>query len=75
MRKQDPRQLFARNLKRLRTRAGYSQEELADRSGLHRTYISSVERAQRNLSLINIFVLAEALGCDPRDLIAPAGPT
>ena len=67
----DPRTILARNLKRLRNAAGLSQETLADRAGLHRTYISSVERAQRNVSLENIFLLASALGCDPRELIEP----
>lgn len=67
----DPRTILARNLKRLRNAAGLSQETLADRAGLHRTYISSVERAQRNVSLENIFSLASALGCDPRELIEP----
>jgi transcriptional regulator with XRE-family HTH domain len=62
---------FGRNVKRLRTAAGLSQEELAARSGLHRTYISSVERGNRNVSLENIFALAEALKSDPRDLLAP----
>lgn len=69
----DPKAVFARNLKRLRTSAGLSQEELAARSSLHRTYISSVERGQRNISLKNIFVIASALGCDPRDLLTPIG--
>jgi transcriptional regulator with XRE-family HTH domain len=55
----------------MRQAAGISQEELAGRAGLHRTYISSVERAKRNVSLENIFVLARALGADPRDLLAP----
>ncbi len=73
MRRLDPKKLFARNLRRLRNSAGYSQEELADRSGLHRTYISSIERGHRNLSLENIFRLADALNCDPRDLLTPSG--
>lgn len=66
-----PAALFGCNLKRLRTSAGLSQEELAARSGLHRTYVSSVERGNRNVSLENIFALAGALKCDPRDLLAP----
>lgn len=68
-----PAELFGRNLKRLRASAGLSQEELAARSGLHRTYVSSVERGNRNVSLENIFALADALKCDPRDLLAPPG--
>lgn len=62
---------MAFNLKRLRTTAGISQEELADRARLHRTYISSIERAQRNVSLENIFQLAEALGTTPAELFQP----
>ena len=68
-----PAARFGRNLKRLRASAGLSQEELAARAGLHRTYVSSVERGNRNVSLENIFALANALRCDPRDLLAPPG--
>ena len=62
---------MAFNLKCLRTSAGISQEELAERAGLHRTYISSVERAQRNVSLENIFQIAEALGTTPAEMLKP----
>ncbi|BAP55538.1 XRE family transcriptional regulator [Thioploca ingrica] len=55
------RELFAHNLKVWRQKKKFSQEELADRSGLHRTYISSVERAKRNISIDNIEKLANAL--------------
>lgn len=65
----DPKAVLARNLRRLRTSTGLSQEELAARAELHRTYVSSVERGQRNVSLENIFALARALGCQPRDLV------
>lgn len=65
----EPKEVLARNMRRLRTSTGLSQEELAARAGLHRTYISSVERGQRNVSLENIFAIASALGCDPRELI------
>ena len=58
-------------MKLLRTSTGISQEELAERAGLHRTYISSVERAQRNVSLKNIFHIAEALGTTPAELLKP----
>lgn len=68
----EPKEILSRNLRRLRTATGVSQEELAARAGLHRTYISSIERGQRNVSLENIFVIARALGCDPRELIDAA---
>jgi transcriptional regulator with XRE-family HTH domain len=70
-----PKEIFAFNLKRLRTLTGLSQEALADRAGLHRTYISSIERGQRNVSLENIFVLARALGVQPAELLKPIKPT
>jgi len=73
LRTPSPKQILADNVRRLRTAAGLSQEALADRAGLHRTYISSIERAQRNVSLENIFALAKALGADPRELLTPPG--
>ena len=44
----------------LRQQRGWSQEEFAHRAGLHRTYISSLERGQRNISLLNVQAIAEA---------------
>ena len=67
----DPRLLFGRNLRRFRLSSGISQEELAFRADLDRTYVSSVERGHRNISIQNIFRLAAALGQDPRELLAP----
>jgi transcriptional regulator with XRE-family HTH domain len=66
-----PKEILAQNLRRIRKSTGLSQEELADRAGLHRTYISSIERAERNVSLENIFLLAKALGIEPSDLLRP----
>lgn len=65
----DPRKTLATNLKRLRSATGLSQEELADRAGLHRTYISSVERGRRNVTLDNIFALASALDVEASELL------
>ncbi len=59
------------NLRRLRARRGLSQEALADRAGIHRTYVGSVERGERNISIDNICRLAWALGADVRALLAP----
>ena len=64
-----PKKILAANLKRLRTQAGLSQEALADRAGLHRTYVNSVEGGHRNVTLENIFALAKALGTAPSALI------
>ncbi len=49
-----------------------SQEELAARAKVHRTYIGSVERGERNISLQNIHALAKALGTSPGSLLAEA---
>ena len=64
-----PKEVLAHNVRRLRRSIGLSQEELAARAGLHRTYISSIERGQRNVSVENIFALAQALGCKPQALL------
>jgi transcriptional regulator with XRE-family HTH domain len=52
---------FGQRLRYLRLKQGLSQEELAERADLHRTYISSVELGKRNVSLKNIEALAHAL--------------
>lgn len=56
--------VFAVNLKKYRTIKGISQEEFAIKAGLHRTYISAIEREKRNISLDNIEKIALALGID-----------
>lgn len=55
---------FGRRIRRTRLEAGLSQEELAHRVGLHRTYIGSVERGERNIGLLNIAALATVLQVD-----------
>lgn len=55
-------------IRELRGRSGMSQEDLAAKTGLHRTYIGSLERGERNVSILNIRVLASALGVSPGEL-------
>lgn len=57
----DVLKLFGEKLKRLRLRKDISQEKLAELAGLHRTYVSLVERGTCNISLLNIAKLAKAL--------------
>ena len=58
----DVNRVFAENISRLRQERGLSQEALADKAGLHRTYIGAVERGERNITLRNANRIAEALG-------------
>ncbi|MBK8870756.1 MAG: helix-turn-helix transcriptional regulator [Elusimicrobia bacterium] len=60
---------FGLKVREKRGRLGISQEELAFRSGLHRTYISDIERGARNVSLINIMKIAKALKARPSELL------
>ena len=53
-----------------RARLGINQEELADRADVDRTYVSSVERGLRNVTLMTLCNLAEAVEMDPADLVA-----
>jgi transcriptional regulator with XRE-family HTH domain len=64
----DPRQRFGFRVRQLRVRCGWTQTDLAERSGLHRTYIGAIERGERNVSLLNIHLLADALGVAPEAL-------
>lgn len=63
------RRNFAANIRKFRKRLGLSQEGLAALSGLHRNYVGSVERGERNISIDNMECLAIALGCTVRDLL------
>ena len=60
---------FGEKLRDIRLDLGYSQEELSFKAGLHRTYISSVERGKRNISITNIKKIADALGLKMKDLM------
>ena len=60
---------FGKRVRARRERIGLSQMALAEEIGLHFTYVSSVERGERNISLQNIVRLAEGLGVDPATLV------
>ena len=60
---------FGTNVRTIRESRGLSQEALADKADLHRTYISDIERFQRNISLDNIQKLAKALEVKPYELL------
>lgn len=55
------RKAFGKRVRELRKQKGYSQEQLADRADLHRTYIGAIERGEQNVSLDNIARIAKAL--------------
>lgn len=57
-------QVFSKNLRKYRNESGLSQEAFANKAGLHRTYISALERGKRSVALDNIKKIADALGID-----------
>jgi len=64
---------FGERVRELRQAKGISQEALADGAGIHRTYLSSVERGERNISLVNIDKLAAALGVSLPEIMPQPG--
>ena len=68
------RTLIGINLLRLRTQKGWTQEELAYEAGLHRTYISQVEKGTRNVSVDTVECIVAALEIDVRELFAAKAP-
>jgi len=68
----DLRKVFARNLRRLRRAASLTQEELAFRAGLDRTYISALERGLYSASVVTIERLAKALNVEPMEFLLRA---
>lgn len=59
---------FGQRVRRERLRLGISQEELASRASVHRTYVGMVERAEKNITLVNIEKIARALGVEISEL-------
>jgi transcriptional regulator with XRE-family HTH domain len=65
----DIKQKLGARIKDLRIKQGFSQEELAGKCRLHRTYISDIERGERNVSIENVERIAHALEIDPSELL------
>jgi transcriptional regulator with XRE-family HTH domain len=61
--------IVGNNIKKYRKKLNISQEELADKAGLHRTYIGGIERGERNITLDSLQVIATALNVAPVELI------
>jgi transcriptional regulator with XRE-family HTH domain len=66
---EDVKLQFGKRLRALRRAKGLSQESLADKAGLHRSYVWGIENGRRNVSLENIVRIARALRVPPRDLL------
>ena len=60
---------FGKRVQALREKKDWTQEELGRKAGLHRTYIGSIERGERNVSLLNVDKIAEALDISAKDLV------
>jgi len=69
--KEDPHKLLSANMRRFREQRGWSQEKLAEESGLHRTYIGAVERLERNPSLASMKRIADAFDLETWELLCP----
>jgi transcriptional regulator with XRE-family HTH domain len=65
----DIRQRLGRNVRRLREEKGWSQEDYADRAGIHRTYVSDIERGRRNPTVMIVQKLAVPLGVEASRLL------
>lgn len=61
--------VFAENVRRRRLELGLSQESLAEKAGVHRTYVGMLERAEKNVTIYNIERLAQALDVEPAFLL------
>ena len=61
--------IFGENVRKYRRLLNLSQEDLADRADLHRTYIGMIERAEKNITLVNIQRIANALEVNIEDLL------
>jgi len=66
----DIRRTFGGNMRRYRLAAGLSQEAVAERMGVDRAHVSSMERGQQNVTLLTLWAASEALGVKPAELVS-----
>lgn len=62
--------ILSKNIKKIRGKMGITQEELAHRCGLHRTYIGAIERGERNITLNSLEIIASTLNVDIETLLS-----
>ncbi|KRG82971.1 transcriptional regulator [Stenotrophomonas daejeonensis] len=62
-------EIFAAHVREQRLALGLSQEQLAERAGVHRTYVGMLERGEKNVTIYNIERIADALGVEPAALL------
>jgi transcriptional regulator with XRE-family HTH domain len=67
----EPQRIVAKNLKQLRSEKGLTQQELAEKANIHRTYVGFIERAERKVSINILYRLADGLDVDVRELLQP----
>ncbi len=72
--REDVLKRFGESLRAYRLESGLSQEKLAAKAGIDRTYVGGAERGERNVALVNIVRLADALGIRPAQLLEPFEP-
>ena len=68
----DMRKLVGENVRRIRPKKGWTQEQLADVSGLSQQYISGLESGRRNPTVVTLHEVAQALGISPVELLEPS---
>ncbi len=61
-------QTFGQKIRKLRKQRGFSQEQLADLAGIDRSYMGHIERGEKNITLLKIYQISNALNISPRDL-------
>ncbi len=65
----DIKKKFGQNLRAIRISRGFSQEHLAYAAGIDRSYVGKIERGEVNLTIEKLYLLAQTIGCSPKDLV------